>query len=401
MSEAPFSFPANPHTYLDQLGETGPPRQITLNGKEVWLLSRHADVRACLADPRLSLPTVYAINSGQEPPLAGLFRNTMLGSEPPEHTRLRRLISNAFTVRRVEALRPRVQAITDDLLDRIAPLGHAELVHDLALPLPVLVTAELLGIPEADRLDFRLWSDTMLWPGDGPDPAGRAREAGENLWRYIEKLTEDKREAPGDDLISALVSAGDEDRLSYQEVVATGRFMLVSGYETTANLLGNAILALLLHPDQLALLRREPGLIKQATEELLRYAGPGIINVRIAEREVRLGTAVIRPGQQVVMDLAAANQDPAHFRDGSILDITRTPNPHLQFGHGIHHCLGAPLARVEAQVAIGSVLRRFPDLGLAVDPGEIGYRQHVFLHSLVELPVRFGAAAATLEAAIG
>src|ERR1043165_1093742 len=232
MSETNQTAPArlipDPHAMPPELGAPADPRRVTVDGQTVWVVSRHEDVRTCLAHPGLTRPATYARTQGWPTPFANLFDDTMFSTDPPEHTRLRRLLQRAFTTRRVQALRPRIQDITDSLLDGIAPRGHADLVTDLALPLPAQGISELLGVPDADRDRFHAWADTMLWPGTGPDATRAAHQAGAEFWAYVRRLTEAKAGQQGDDLISALLSEHDEDRTTHREVVATARFMLVS-----------------------------------------------------------------------------------------------------------------------------------------------------------------------------
>ncbi|TMU99355.1 cytochrome P450 [Streptomyces sp. DASNCL29] len=381
----------DPQTVAQELRKHGPPRQITMNGTTAWLVSRYEDVRDCLGHPGMSPAAAYAASQGQTTPVSGLFEDTLPGTNPPQHTRLRRLLAKAFTTRRVESLRPRVQEITDTLLDRIAVDGRADLVTALAIPLPMQVICELLGVPIADRTEFHQWADLMLMPPLDPDTAARSQDAAAKLWAYMEDLAEARRKAPEDDLISDLMSAHEDDRLSHREVVATARMMLIAGYELTGSFISNAVFSLLSQPDQLELLRKDPELAGRGLEELLRHAGPGILVVRFANEDVEVGSVPIRAGDQVLLDMDAAHSDPAHFTDGERLDLTRDSAVHLQFGHGIHYCIGAPLARVEGQIALESLVRRFPGLRLGVPASEIGHSKNPFIRSLTTLPVEFEA----------
>lgn len=316
--------------------------------------------------------------------------SNMLRTDPPDHTRLRRLVSKAFTARRVGELRPRVQEITDRLLDDVVAAGRAELVADFALPLPVTVISELLGVPVEDRHDFQRWTDDMLLRrAEMPDPAV-VNAAWEQMRSYLTKLLEAKRARPGDDLLSALITARDEEqRLNEDELIAMSFLLLVAGYITTVNLIGGGIAALLAHPDQLALLRDDPELLPGAIEEFLRYDGPVSPGIaRFAREEVEIAGVTVPPGATVLIASAIADRDPARFADPDRLDITRRDNAHLAFGHGIHYCLGAPLARLEGQVAIGTALRRLPGLALAVPPGELRWRPGG-LRGPQQLPVTF------------
>ncbi|MFJ5309704.1 cytochrome P450 [Streptomyces sp. NPDC088350] len=382
----------DPQTIAEELRKHGPPRQITMHGTTAWLVSRYEEARECLGHPGMSPAAAYAASQGQTTPVSGLFEDTLAGTNPPQHTRLRRLLSKAFTARRVESLRPRVQEITDTLLDAIAADGRADLVTALAVPLPMQVICELLGVPIADRVEFHQWADLMLTPPLDPDTAARSQDASAKLWTYMEDLAEARRQDPKDDLISDLMSAHEEDRLSHREVVATARLMLIAGYELTGSFISNAVLSLLTRPDQMELLRKDPEQLSgRGLDELLRHAGPGILVARFANEDVEIGSVLIRAGDQVLLDMNAAHSDPAYFTDGERLDLTRESAAHLQFGHGIHYCIGAPLARVEGQIALESLIRRFPDLRLSVPASEVSHSKNPFIRSLAALPVEFEA----------
>jgi cytochrome P450 len=402
MSQQPVPLPyadpaflADPFPLYRRLREAGPVRRVVIaGGLEAWLLTRYEDGLAALSDPRLSSD----VRDASDPRLVGQLpeferesmMSSMLRSDPPDHTRLRRLVSKAFTARRVAGLRPRVQEITDRLLDAVAPAGRADLVADVALPLPVTVICELLGVPADDRRDFQRWTDAMLVRGETmPDPAV-VDEAWRRMHAYVTKHLETKRVRPGDDLLSALISAHDEERrLSHDELIAMTFLLLVAGYVTTANLIGGGIAALLAHPGQLSLLRERPELLPGAVEEFLRYDGPvnpGI--ARFTREDIEIAGVTIPRGATVVIASAIAGRDPARFTDPDRLDITRGDSGHLAFGHGIHYCLGAPLARLEGQIAIGTVLRRLPGLALAVPPAELTWRPGG-LRGPARLPVTF------------
>ena len=389
-------FVADPFPFYAALRGQGPVRRVvTARGIEAWLIARYADGLAALSDARFSSDLRDATDTrllGQMPTSEReSFTRSMIRVGPPDHTRLRRLVSKAFTVRRVAELRPRVQRITDDLLDAVIPAGRADLVADFALPLPVTVISELLGVPTSDREGFQKWTDTML--AQHPDHVDQAEmdEAWRSMWAYLEDLVADKRGRPGDDLLSALITAHDEEEtLDENELIAMAFLLLVAGYVTTVNLIGGGVAALLAHPQQLKLLRDDPGLLPGAVEEFLRYDGPvnpGI--VRFPTEDVEIGGVTIPRGATVLIATAIADRDPAQFTDPDRLDITRTENAHLAFGHGLHYCLGAPLARLEGEIAIGTVLRRLPNLALAVPHEEL--RWHVAtLRGPRELPVTFG-----------
>ena len=377
-------------------------------GGDLWLVTRHADVRAALADPRLAKHPRHAprwlLDLGVfTADGAGPAGVSMLFADPPDHTRLRRLVTRAFTRRRVAALRPRIEQITDDLIGEIAQTEGAEidLIASLAFPLPITVICELLGVPVADREDFREWSRALISPP--LTDAGRAlrQQAGQGLAGYIRDLIAAKRrvvdhDAAADeqpDLVSALIVAADEHgRLSEDEIVGMINLLLVAGHETTVNLIGNGMLALLRHPDQPALLRERPELLPTAVEELLRYDSPvERATIRFATEDVDIGGTTVPAGSVVSLALASANHDPTRFRDGAHLDITRTDHGHVAFGHGIHHCLGAPLARLEGEIAIGALVRRFPELTLAAPPDALRRQcggPLSTLRGVAELPVR-------------
>ena len=389
------AFVADPFPFYRSLSGREPVRRVvTARGVEAWLIARYEDGQAALSDPRLSSDFADAadVRLLDQLPTSEResFMRSMIRVGPPDHTRLRRLVSKAFTARRVAALRPRVQAITDALLDAVVPAGSADLIADFAMPLPVTVIGELLGVPASERAGFQKWTDVMLSQGPGPVDKARMDEAWQHMWAYLEGLIAAKRAAPGDDLISALISARDEERrLEEVELVAMAFLLLVAGYVTTVNLIGSGIAALLAHPGQLKLLRDDPSLLPSAVDELLRYDGPvnpGI--VRFPTEDVTIGGVTIPRGATVLIATAIADRDPAHFTDPDRLDVTRTENNHLAFGHGLHYCLGAPLARLEGEIAIGTVLSRLPDLALAVPYEELRW-QVATLRGPRHLPVTF------------
>ena len=383
---------ADPWPVLAALRESGPVRRVDPRlGVPVWVVARYDDVLAALSDPRLSNDPHHAV--ALRSLLRGDFLSrSMIGVDPPEHTRLRRLVSKAFTARRVEALRPRVRQITDALLDRITPRGTAELIGEFALPLPITVIGELLGVPDADRERFRAWTDEVLdQPFDPHQDMARVAAARERMHGYLADLVEDKRTRPADDLLTDLVEATDEgERLDAQELLAMTFLLLVAGYVTTVNLIGNGTLALLRHPDQLDRLRAEPALVPQAVEELLRFDGP--VNpglTRYAVEDLEIGGVSIPRGEVVLLAVAAADRDPDRFPQPDSLDVAATGPGHLAFGHGVHYCLGAPLARLEGQIAFTELLARLPDLTLAVGEDELQWSAGGVLRGLKELPVTF------------
>jgi cytochrome P450 len=383
---------ADPYPALAALRESGPVHRIDMRmGLPVWMVTRYDDVLEALSDPRLSNDPHNA--SALSTVLRGDFLSrSMIGADPPAHTRLRRLVSKAFTARRVEGLRPRVQEITDALLDGITPRGSADLVAEFALPLPVTVIGELLGVPEADRDRFRLWTDEMLdRPFDPDSDMARVTAGRERMHGYLADLVAAKRAHPSDDLLTDLVQVTDEgERLDAQELLAMTFLLLIAGYVTTVSLVGNGTLALLRRPEQLDRLRADPSLVPQAVEELLRFDGPvnpGVTRYALADLEI--GGVRIPRGDMVLLAIAAADRDPKRFPDPDRLDVGAADPGHLAFGHGIHYCLGAPLARLEGQVAFTALLARLPDLTLAAREDQLRWTGGGVLRGLRELPVTF------------
>jgi cytochrome P450 len=388
---------ADPHPALAALRESGPVHRVDMRmGLPVWMVTRYDDVLAALSDPRLSNDPHHA--DALTAVLRGDFLSrSMIGTDPPSHTRLRRLVSKAFTARRVEGLRPRVQEITDTLLDRITPRGGADLVGEFALPLPVTVIGELLGVPEADRDRFRIWTDEMLdRPFDLGSDMARVTAARKQMHDYLADLVAAKRADPADDLLTDLVEATDEgERLDAQELLAMAFLLLIAGYVTTVSLIGNGTLALLRHHDQLDRLRADPSLVPPAIEELLRFDGP--VNpglTRYALEDLEIGGARIPRGDMVLLAIAAADRDPRRFPEPDRLDVGAADPGHLAFGHGVHYCLGAPLARLEGQVAFTALLARLPDLALTVREDQLRWTGGGVLRGLRELPVTFTPTAA-------
>ncbi|MFD7233750.1 cytochrome P450 [Streptomyces syringium] len=390
------TYAEDPHTFYATLRAEGAIRQVVMpGGLKVWLISRYDDARAVLADPRLSKD----VEIGRQ----AIMRNTtakagvmafamelvshMLNSDPPDHTRLRSLVNKVFTARAVERLRPGIEAITHEMLDAMARQQPADLMRDFAYPLPMSVLCELLGVPVLDRDHFHGWVRARM----SDDPA-RMMAAAPSLLGYLHQLVEAKRRTPAEDLLTDLVHASDDDgRLSPTELVAMTFLLLVAGHETTVNLIGNGTLALLRHPDQLATLRADPSLMPAAIEEFLRYEGPlNTASLRYTTEPLDIGGVTIPRHDLVTVALTSANRDDAHFPDATRLDVTRTPTGHLAFGHGIHYCVGAPLARLEGHIAFTALLARFPEIHLACDEGELRWRGTMF-RELQTLPVCFSA----------
>ena len=384
-------FIADPYPTYHRLRAEDPVHHSPLG---FWVLTRYEDVVAALRDPRLvkePIAAFVAARFGAAMPAMGL---SMLDRDPPDHTRLRGLVNKAFTPRVVEALRPHIQKIVDGLLARVEGAGTMDLIEEFAYPLPVTVICQMLGVPVEDRERFKQWGldiarglDAILLPPDS-DVARRSAAARRALAEYFRALIAERRAAPRGDMLSDLIAAEEAgDKLSEDELLATCILLLVAGHETTVNLIGNGTLALLRHPDQLRRLRENPGLIAGAVEELLRYDGPVQRTARIPSADVTFDGLTIGKGEMVMPFIGAADRDPAQFPDPDRLDITRTDNRHIAFGWGIHFCLGAPLARVEGQIAIGTLVQRLPKLALATDRPE--YRQSLTLRGLTTLPVGF------------
>jgi cytochrome P450 len=391
---------ADPYSVHARLRARRPVTPVVLpGGPGAWLITGYAQARAALADPRLSkhMP-------GWHPEPDSIFAALdlhMLNSDPPDHERLRKLVNKAFTARRVERLRPRITAITAGLLDDMqAGAGpgvqpgagsgvqpEVDLLASFAFPLPITVICELLGVPAGDRDDFRMWSATIVANTVAPEVFQAHATA---MVRYFRALLAAKRREPADDLLSALIAArDDEDSLSENELVSMAFLLLVAGHETTVNLIASGVLALLLNPAELARLRAEPALIGGAVEELLRYVSPvNHTTFRCAAEPVEIGGVRINRGDPVIVALSGADRDPARFGDPDRLDLGRDSAGHLAFGHGIHYCLGAPLARLEAEIAISGLLARFGSISLAVPAAALRWRPSTLIHGLESLPVR-------------
>jgi cytochrome P450 len=390
----------NPFPLFHEVLTQGAVHAVTLtDGHDAYLVMRYDEVKTALNDPRLSKDMQAALALGGDVVAEGLpgpeFARHMLVVDPPDHTRLRRLVAAAFSVRRIEALAPRVQTIVDDLLDDIAGQGPdavIDLVSSFAFPLPFTVICELLGVPMSERESFREGLSVLL----SPTPT---QESSDCVVALLRALVDARQRDPDDGLVSALISARDGDeRLNQRELLSTIFQLIVAGHDTTASLIGNSVVALLRNPEQMARLRADESLMPHAVEELLRYDAPvPHATFRYATESIELGGVTIPPGAQVIINLAAANRDPEHYADPDRLDLDRADVRHLGFGHGIHFCLGAPLARMEGQLALRSLLTRFPEMRLAVADGELhwGHGDGLVLRGLSELPVVMGTPASS------
>jgi cytochrome P450 len=383
------SFRDNPYPYYRALLD-GSPRTIDLFGQPALIVTRYADVTAILRDyTRFS--SVQQISP--EVRQRGLFRGaaTMLFSDPPVQTRLRRLVSRDFTPRRIREMEPRIREIATRLLDDVERRGSFEVMADLANALPVMVIAEMLGVPPEQYQTFKEWSDIIIAGGNtlpGQPIPDDVVAITDQLRAYFAREIEKRRTQPGQDLISALVAAHvDNEAMNAEELIAFVVLLLVAGNETTTNLIGNGMLALGRHPDQMELLRRSPELFPRAIEEMLRYDGPVQATSRRATADVEIGGTAIPAGAECFILLAAANHDPAQFLDPDRFDITREVRDHVAFGEGVHFCIGAPLARLEGSIAIGETLRRFPKLRLEDPSAPLTYKGSYFLRGLDSLKV--------------
>jgi cytochrome P450 len=384
--EDPFEIAWNDQAFRDDPYPMRAPVSRAADGS--WRLLRYDDVVRVLKD----VPSGVRLSDGTLPgrDRPGAF---MLLQDPPDHTRLRKLVSKAFTPRAVESMRPKIQHITDSLIDGVIDRGELDVIRDLALPVPATVICEMLGVPVKDRDTFTVWTSraTHLLVGElEPGPLAEASAAAGALADYFRALIDERRRHLGDDLLSALIRAEEEgDRLGPDELLVQAIGLLIAGFETTIGLIGNGVRALLLHPDQLAMLRADPRLLPGAIEECLRYDGPIPATLRILREPTEFGGRLIPPDVQVFAFLYGANRDPEHFPEPDRFDITRQPNAHLAFGGGVHMCLGAHLARLEAQIAIGTLVRRLESLALTTQ--ERVWGESLF-RVLATLPVHFAPA---------
>lgn len=391
-------FLRDPYPSYAKLREQGPVHRVRTPDGDVWLVVGHDACRAAYTDPRLSRDLRNGppmIRAGHQVDPASPVQAHMLQRDPPDHTRLRRLVARSFTPRRIGGLAPRVQQLTDELLDGMLARaeGRADLVEALAFPLPMTVICELLGVPGLDRDVFREWSNEIVAP-----TTAQAQEAAQrDIVPYLTELIAAKRRAPGEDLLSEMIHSVDDggDRLSGDELIGMCVLLLVAGHETTVNLIGNGLRALFAHPDQLALLRGDPSLLEGAVEEMLRWDGPVETSLpRLALEDVALdvpggGRTVIPAGSSVLIAMADADRDPERFREPNRFDIRRDARGHIAFGHGLHFCLGAPLARLEGRIAIGTLLERCPQLAFDGDESTLPRIPGLLIRGVQQLPVRW------------
>ncbi|MFD6068965.1 MULTISPECIES: cytochrome P450 family protein [Amycolatopsis] len=383
-----------PHRISGLLRAEGPARKVRMpRGLDVWIVTGYAEARAILADSRVGKDPAAIRRLFERDGFESAADNAvralgghMLNSDPPDHTRLRKLVNQAFTSRTVSRLRPRIEQITAELLDGIGDAERADLLPAFAVPLPIRVICELLGVHAGDQPAFATWSNTMVaWSTPEELQAAAAK-----MHAYLVDLIEEKRAEPAEDLLSGLIHASDEgDSLSAEELLAMAFLLLVAGFETTVNLIANSVFALLRAPDQLAALRADPALLPGAIEEFLRYDGAiHLATIRFTREPVPVGDVEIPAGEFVLVSLLGANRDAGRFEDPHRLDVTRSATGHLAFGHGIHYCVGAPLARLEAEIALRGLLERFPVLSLDAEPETLRWRESTLVHGLETLPVR-------------
>ncbi|MET9482759.1 cytochrome P450 [Streptomyces sp. NPDC006638] len=390
----PFPFPIrsalDPSPEYARLREERSVCPVSLpSGDPAWIVTRYEDVRTVFSDPRFSRQAATRPGAPRFMPGVEGDPESIVSKDAPDHTRLRKLVAPAFTVRRIEAMRPGIQRTVDELLDAMEKGGPGgDVVSGLSGPLPIITIGDLLGVPREDQGRFREWSDRMFTTS--PDTLQAAVAAREALIGYLAAMVQERRSAPTDDLLGVLIAARDhDDRLSERELISFAGGLIVAGYETTANRIANAVLVLLRNPAQLKLLRAEPERIGDTVEELLRYIPGGAAGglIRVATEDVEIGGETIRAGDGVIAVTNSANRDNRVWDDPDTFDITRKPGSHTSFGHGIHHCVGAQLARLEMRIALSTLVRRFPGLRLAVPESELPWKRNVVIHSLEALPI--------------
>ncbi|GCE21599.1 cytochrome P450 family protein [Dictyobacter kobayashii] len=389
-------FKANPFPFYAQLRAEAPVFPVTMPKpikRRAWLITRYDDVRDTLKDPRFAKNRRNAMTPEQLkkmpwiPPMFKSLEQNMLDLDSPDHTRLRALVHKAFTPRLIEQMRDQVQTLTNQLLDAAEPQGGMDLIADFALPLPLTMIGRILGVPAEDNPKFHRWTKAFLATGNNTNLLALIPTI-MRFMGYLKKLTRERRAHPQDDLITALVQAKDgSDQLSEDEVLAMIFLLLVAGHETTVNLIGSGSLTLLEHPDQLEKLRNQPETIKPAIEELLRFVCPvEMATERYAREDITVAGTTIPRGELVLAVIGSANRDPNYFEHPDVLDITRENNRHLAFGLGAHYCLGAPLSRLEGQIAINTLVQRMPNLRLNTNPAQIRWRGGFILRGLETLP---------------
>lgn len=387
LSEALFTeaFTQNPFPVYAQIRENEPIiRMLFPDGQRGWIISRYEDAVEALKDPRF----IKDIHNADIDLKELFLSKNMLFSDPPDHKRLRGLVQKSFTPQMIAGMRDRIQEIANELLDSVGEKETLNLIDDYAFPLPIIVICEILGVPSADRDKFRGWSNSLIeHTGVRDDEHIRAQM--EEFQQYLSQWFAKVRSHPSDDLISQLIVAEEQgDRFSEEELYNVVMLLIIAGHETTVNLIGNGILALFQNLDQLYLLHNNPELIHRAIEEMLRYNGPVEFSTsRWAKEDLVFKGVEMSKGDLVVVSLSSANRDPDQFIDPDVFDITREKSPHLAFGKGIHLCLGAPLARLEGEIAINTLLQRYPNINLKVDISELEWRPGMIVRGLKEMPL--------------
>jgi cytochrome P450 len=398
LERVPDDFMQRPYEILEKFRKAGRVHHVMFpHGADVWLVTRYDDVRQLLSDPRVSkdgrrMNELFARHTGTyvegEKPDVGFddeLSYHMLNSDPPDHTRLRSLVSKSFTLRRMESFRPRIHQMVEEMLDAIEGKEEVDLVADYAQPLPINIICDVLGIPFEDREMFARWAIQLVGAGQ---PAEVVEAASRSVYEYGKQVIAEKREHPGDDMMSALARGTDEDRLSDTELTAMIFLFTVAGHITSQHTLSNGVLSLLQHPSELDKLRADPSLIPPAIDELMRYDGPvGVATFRFTAEEVTVGDVVIPPDQIVALSMLSAHRDETKFPDPDRLDVTRRPNGVLAFGHGHHFCIGQPLAKIQTEVGLTRLLARFPHLRLTADPASLRWESSTLLRGVINLPV--------------
>lgn len=391
-------FKANPFPFYAQLRAHAPVFPVTLptTKQRAWLVTRYDDALNVLKDERFAKDRHNAMSPQQlkkapwMPPMFKSLERNLLGLDKPDHTRLRALVHKAFTPRLIEGMRDQIQVLTNELLDAAEPKGSMDLIADFALPLPLTMIGRILGVPAEDNPKFHRWTRTVVSAGTNRNPFVLV-PAVMGFMGYLKKLIQERRLHPKDDLVTALVQAKEgSEQLSEDEIVAMIFLLLSAGHETTVNLIGSGVLALLEHPDQLEKLRSEPTLIRTAVEELLRFVCPAeMATERYAREDVTIAGTTIPRGELVLAVIGSANRDANYFDNPDSLDIARENNKHLAFGQGIHYCVGAPLTRLEGQIALSTLVQRMPNLRLSIAPEQLRWRGGFILRGLEALPVSF------------
>lgn len=379
-------FTHNPYPVYEKLRKEEPVFRVMFpHGEFGWIITRYEDAVEILKDPRFSKD----IAKRYGPENRSIFVNNMLFSDPPDHRRLRGLVQKAFTPKLIAGMRSHIQDIADDLLDNLASNEKMNLIDDFAFPLPIIVISEILGVPLEDQDKFRMWSNSII-DASNADHAEMFEQHAREFTEYLNAWFAKVRKDPGDDLISQLVTAEESGQhLSENELLGVVSLLIIAGHETTVNLIGNGILALLEHPEQRELLIKQPELIHNAIEEMLRYNGPVEFSTsRWALEDIEFRGQHIAQGELVIVALDSANRDEAQFKDADVFDITREKSSHLAFGKGIHLCLGAPLARLEGEIAVSTLLNRFPNMQLQADVNELEWRPGMIVRGVKEIPVQ-------------